>query len=65
MARRKFTSKKTAINFYKKVNGEFRDLTKIENATSNYVVVYDGTPKKQKFWQTKLINCEHPDNYWT
>jgi len=48
MAKRRFKSEKSARNFAKKVDGEFKDLRKIKGAISDFVVNYIGGKKSKK-----------------
>lgn len=47
MARRRFTSKKTAQSFASKVNGRVNDLRNIEEAKSKFTVTYTKTETRR------------------
>lgn len=53
MARKRFTSEKTAKSFAERVNGKVNDLREIEGAKSNFTVTYEKTEQ--------TINQDYPD----
>lgn len=53
MARRKFTSEKSAEGFAKAVGGQVNDLRRIENAKSDFSVTYKRTEKTKEHNDTE------------
>lgn len=72
MARKRFTSGKTAESFASKVNGQVNDLRSVEEAKSNFTVTYDKTEITKSYQKSSNNDWSpeegrdfgYPNEYW-